>query len=218
MMDSLSEREQALGRIEQKLAALTESPLFSYRERRGYLPVPGQGNPQAKIMLVGEAPGEKEAKTGKPFVGPSGKFLDELLHSISLNRKDIFITNIVKDRPPDNRDPTPEEIAIYAPLLLEQIQIIQPEVIVTLGRFAMSFVFEQFDVPAAEEKISRVHGQVFLAHGPSGEFHILPLYHPAVALYNLNQRKTLEEDIQGLKAFLHIKKGKEPPGVPLKQE
>jgi DNA polymerase len=201
MMDLHQQRTEALSEVSKKLARLTGSPLYAFRIEHGYQPVPGQGNPDAKIMLVGEAPGEREARTGKPFVGQSGKLLDELLSSISLDREDIFITNIVKDRPPENRDPTPEEIEIYAPLLLEQIEIIQPEVIVTLGRFAMTFILEQFHVPEAGEKISRLHGKVIRAHGPSGEIHIVPLYHPAVALYNIGQRKTLEEDFQVLKQF-----------------
>jgi DNA polymerase len=145
--------------IGKKLEDLTSSPLYAYRQENKYKPVLGEGSPTASIMFIGEAPGASEAKSGRPFVGASGRFLNEMLESIGLKREDVYITNIVKDRPPDNRDPKTEEIALYTPLLLEQIEIIQPQVIATLGRFAMDFILQTFDVAAQGQKISALHGQ-----------------------------------------------------------
>lgn len=152
--------------------------------------VPGDGNPDADIMFVGEAPGKKEDEQGVPFVGAAGKFLAEMLSGVGLKREDIYITNVVKYRPPDNRDPLPEEIASCMPWLHEQIRIIRPKVIVTLGRHAM----EHF-VPG--KKISEVHGQAFRrTFADIGEQVFFVLYHPAAALYNGSLRATLIADFQ----------------------
>ncbi len=145
--------------------------------------VPGEGSAEAAIMLVGEAPGAAEDREGRPFIGASGKFLAEMLESIGLTREDVFITNIVKYRPPENRDPLPDEIKIFKPYLQQQIDIIKPKVIITLGRHAMN-VF----LPGA--KISQIHGQPQIIDGQL----YLPLYHPAAALYNGSMRVTLKED------------------------
>lgn len=146
--------------------------------------VPGAGNPNAKIMFVGEAPGKNEDLTGQPFVGAAGRILDGLLELIGMTRDDVFITSIVKYRPPNNRDPKPEEKAAFLPYLTRQIEVIRPTLIAPLGRHGM----ESF-LPGA--KISQVHGTV--QHDASGRT-IFPLYHPAVALYNRNQLVVLEED------------------------
>ncbi|MDB5181285.1 MAG: Phage polymerase-related protein [Candidatus Saccharibacteria bacterium] len=154
----------------------------------------GSGNPDAEIVFVGEAPGKKEDLTGEPFVGAAGKFLDEMLQSVNLQRKDIYITNIVKYRPPNNRDPLPEEKKAFLPYLQAQLEVIQPKVVVTLGRHsANSFL--------PDLQISREHGhpkQVQLAFrdDPSQvlEVIILPLFHPAAALYNGGLRQTLLDD------------------------
>lgn len=145
--------------------------------------VPGEGSAEAAIMLVGEAPGSKEDREGRPFIGASGKFLTEMLESINLTREDVFITNIVKYRPPNNRDPKPDEIDAFRPYLREQINIIKPKIIITLGRHAMN-VF----LPGA--KIGDVHGSLQEIDGQM----YLPLYHPAAALYNGSMRVTLKED------------------------
>ena len=120
--------------IRDEAIALKQSPLYEYRTSNRYYPVIGEGSHDANIMFVGEAPGKNEAETGRPFCGAAGKFLTELIEGIGLKREQVYITNVVKDRPPENRDPTPEEIEIYAPFLDRQIDIIQPKVIATLGR------------------------------------------------------------------------------------
>jgi DNA polymerase len=190
-----------LRKVAEAVKALEASPLYAYRKAQGYHPVIGEGSHHATIMFIGEAPGEREARTGRPFVGASGRLLDELIASIGLRRADVYITNVVKDRPPENRDPTPEEIALYAPFLQRQIEIIQPQVIATLGRFSMDFILGQFNMPQQGQKISRLHGQTLQAQAPYGPVTVVPLFHPAVGLYNQNQRATLLEDFQALKAF-----------------
>ena len=195
------DRAARLAEVGKKLDGLIESPLYEHRLRNDYHPVLGEGSPHARILFIGEAPGKQEAKTGRPFVGASGRVLAELLASIDLDREDVYITNVVKDRPPDNRDPQAAEIELYRPLLAEQIDIIRPAVIATLGRFAMEFVFEHFGMKEVGGKISQLHGTVLTAHAPYGEVAVMPLYHPAVALYNQSQRGTLEEDFQALAQF-----------------
>lgn len=150
--------------------------------------VPGTGSAEAEIMFIGEAPGKKEDELGVPFVGAAGKFLDEMLASIRLKREDVYIANVCKCRPPENRDPMPEEIAICWPWLLEQIKIIQPKLIVTLGRHSM----ERF---ITGQKISRIHGTLVIKTVPGiGKQNFYTLYHPAAALYNGSMRETLLND------------------------
>ena len=192
-------RQAKLEAIAKELENLTESPLYSYRTENKYLPVPGEGSPYASIMLIGEAPGEWEAKSGRPFVGASGRLLDSLLQSIGLRRADVYITNVVKDRPPDNRQPTAPEIRLYTPFLQQQIAIIQPRVIATLGRFAMEFLFDFLQMPQKGQKISQMHGQSLEAQAAYGKVTVVPLYHPAVALYTAAQRETLTADVQVLR-------------------
>ncbi len=156
--------------------------------------VPGAGNANAKIMFIGEAPGKKEDETGVPFVGAAGKFLNELLASINVQREDVFIANCIKHRPPDNRDPLPEEIAMYAPWLQGQIDIINPKVIITLGRFSMDFVLGK------GLSISHVHGQEQLKN----ERIVIPMYHPAAALYNGSLRSVLLADFQKIPKILAL--------------
>jgi uracil-DNA glycosylase family 4 len=196
-----SSNQEKLDALAAELRDLTESPLYDYRKENGYKPVIGEGSPTADVLFIGEAPGKQEAKSGRPFVGASGRVLDELLESIGLDRGDVYITNVVKDRPPDNRDPHADEIDLYAPLLDRQIAIIQPKVIATLGRFAMDFVLSKFDAPQQGEKISRLHGQPIEVEAPYGSVTVVPLYHPAVALYNRDQRGTLEHDFRVLKSL-----------------
>jgi uracil-DNA glycosylase family 4 len=192
-------RFNALKKIENGLLELKDSPLYKYRTDNNYLPVIGEGSVSAKIMFIGEAPGKNEAKTGRPFCGAAGKILDELLQSIGLDRKDIYITNIVKDRPPENRDPLPKEIEIYGPFLDRQIEILKPKVIATLGRFSMQYIMEKFKLLIDLEPISKAHGKVYEAKTTYGKVKIIPLYHPAAAIYNQHLKSTLLKDFQVLK-------------------
>ncbi len=159
--------------------------------RKGCLQVvPGAGSAEAKIMFIGEAPGKKEDETGAPFVGAAGKFLDEMLEAIKLKRKDIYIANVCKCRPPENRDPLPAEVAICWPWLLAQIKIIQPRLIVTLGRHSMERFLPGF-------KISQIHGKA-MRRGIEGmgKQVFYTLYHPAAALYNGSMREMLFKDFK----------------------
>lgn len=157
--------------------------------------VAGDGNPDADIVFIGEAPGKNEDEQGVPFVGAAGKFLDEMLASIKLKREDVFITNIVKYRPPNNRDPEPSEKKEFFPYLMQQLEVIDPKVIIPLGRHSMNAFLPDF-------KISQVHGKVYrrklLIGGAEKQVLILPLYHPAAALYNGGMRNTLLEDFSAI--------------------
>jgi len=190
------DRFERMKAIRDELLTFKESPLYEYRTQNHYFPVIGEGSHHAHIMFIGEAPGENEAKQGRPFCGAAGRILDELLTSIGLQRKDVYITNIVKDRPPENRDPTPEEIALYAPFLDRQIKIIQPKAIATLGRFSTAYVMDRMGIGDKVTQISAMHGHCYIAQTDWGEINIVPLYHPAVALYNGSMRQTLKEDFQ----------------------
>jgi uracil-DNA glycosylase len=198
----MDERTEQLRQIREEVMNLTQSPLYEFRVENNYFPVIGQGNHYAKIMFIGEAPGENEAKTGRPFAGASGRVLDELLERVNLKRDDIYITNIVKDRPPKNRDPKKDEIALYAPFLKRQIEIIQPHVMATLGRFSMEFVLGLFDAPEKSQKISDLHGTTIKVNTSYGEAYVVPLYHPAVALYAASQKSELVEDFKALRPFV----------------
>lgn len=195
----MSDKAARLEALAEEIRALPESPLYAYRQENDYHPVIGEGDPDASILFIGEAPGGREAKTGRPFVGAAGRVLDSLLESIGLAREDVYITNVVKDRPPENRDPTAEEITCYAPYLTRQIEIIQPKVIATLGRFAMDFVLDHLDHEAQGEKISDLHGEILEATAPHGRVHVVPLYHPAASFYNQSLSATLREDFRTLK-------------------
>jgi DNA polymerase len=188
--------------IVDEVAALTESPLFKYRTENEYLPVIGEGSLTAKIFFVGEAPGKTEAETGKPFCGRSGKFLTEMLESIGLERKDVYITSVVKDRPQDNRDPTQKEIVLYGPYLDRQFDIIKPKVIVLLGRISMKYVFEKACIADKLETIGTMHGKVYEGKLSYGKVILLPLYHPAAALYNPKNKQVLLEDFKVVKKYI----------------
>jgi DNA polymerase len=193
-------------KIRDELFAFKQSPLYEYRTSNSYFPVIGEGSHDATIMFVGEAPGQNEAKTGRPFCGAAGKFLTELVEAIGLTREKVYITNIVKDRPPENRDPTPEEIELYGPFLDKQIDIIRPKVIATLGRHSMAYVMKKFDLDLELEAISKIHGKVFKANTRDGipcePIFIVTLYHPAAALYNGSMRGVLKKDFEVLKKFV----------------
>ncbi len=154
--------------------------------------VMGDGNPDARIVFIGEAPGKQEDIQGLPFVGASGKFLNEMLAQAGMERSDVYITNIVKYRPPENRDPTPDEKREFWPYLMRQLEIIKPVVVITLGRHSM----ECF-IPDA--KISTQHGQAKHVNYHELSFLVIPLYHPAAALYNGSMRQTLIDDFLAAK-------------------
>jgi DNA polymerase len=182
-------------KIRDEVFELKNSPLYQYRTENGFFPVIGEGNHDADIMFIGEAPGRNEAKTGRPFCGAAGKILDDLLASIKVPRENVYITNIVKDRPQNNRDPLPEEIEIYGPFLDRQIKIIEPKVIATLGRYSMEYIMKKFGLESELKTISLMHGKSF----DSGGLKIVPLYHPAATIYNRDLIKTLEEGFKILK-------------------
>lgn len=149
--------------------------------------VMGAGDSDADIVFIGEAPGKKEDEQGLPFVGAAGKFLNEMLAKANMDRGDVFITNIVKYRPPNNRDPLPEEKKEFWPYLLKQLQIIQPKVVITLGRHSMEYFLPGM-------KISQIHGQAKRIKFGDEKLIVVPLYHPAAALYNGGMRQTLIDD------------------------
>lgn len=192
-------RFEMMKKIRDELVELKDSSLYAYRKENNYFPVIGEGSHFAKIMFVGEAPGRNEAKTGKPFCGTAGKILDELLTSVGIKRSDVYVTNIVKDRPPENRDPLPDEIKAYWPFLDRQIEIIRPEIIATLGRFSMGYIMEKFKLFLDLEPISKAHGKSYDAEASYGAIKIIPLYHPAAAIYNQELKTTLLKDFDVLK-------------------
>lgn len=157
----------------------------------------GDGNADADIVFIGEAPGKKEDEQGVPFVGAAGKFLDEMLAQTGMRRSDVYITNIVKYRPPNNRDPLPEEKKAFWPYLVRQLNVIKPRVIVTLGRHSMEYFLP-------DQKISLVHGQLARIAFENTELVVVPLYHPAAALYNGSLRTTLIDDFTQLPNIINI--------------
>ena len=205
------QKSMRLKRLNDKLCADDRLPLYEYRIEKGHFSVFGEGNCDAKIMLVGEAPGANEAKTGRPFCGASGKVLDEMLDSVGLDRRKVYITNVVKDRPPENRDPFPREIQAYAPLLRKQIEIIAPRVIVTLGRHSMSHVMHMCGLESDLRPISEIHGRRFVGKIGKNSFNIVTLYHPAVALYNGAMRKVLKRDFKNILTNSNEKKKAKNP-------
>ena len=152
----------------------------------------GVGNPQARVMIVGEAPGKNEDLQGEPFVGAAGQYLNELLAFAGLKREDIYIANVLKCRPPGNRDPQPEEIQLCTPYLREQTRTIDPEFIVTLGNFSTKFILK------TEVGITRLHGKLQRA----GKFKVFPIFHPAAAIYDRSKRDVMETDFRTLGALL----------------
>lgn len=182
-----AEREAELAKLNEEVRACPLCDLSKTRKRA----VPGEGPVDAEIMFIGEAPGYHENEQGRPFIGQAGRFLDELLASIDLDRGKVYITNVVKCRPPNNRDPLPHEIEACAPYLDRQIALIKPKVIVTLGRFSMAKFF-----PGAS--ISRIHGQPKRAGGVI----YFPMYHPAAALHRGDLVATVKEDMLKLPALV----------------
>lgn len=179
--------EEILKQIATEVSTCTKCNLCKGRTKS----VPGEGSLQAKILFIGEGPGFHEDKQGRPFVGPSGQLLEELLKSINLKRSDVFITNVVKCRPPENRDPLPDEITACNDYLDRQIAALKPQVIVTLGRISMSKFF-------SGEKISQIHGR---AHKKDG-YICIPMFHPAAALRTPGYNVALREDFKKIPLVL----------------
>lgn len=196
-MENLKKIEQELKKIKDEVVNCRKCSLYKTRT----YPVIGEGNHQAKIMFVGEAPGVQEDKTGRPFCGAAGKILDELLASVGIEREDVYITNILKDRPPGNRDPQKEEIEACVLYLERQIEVIKPEIICPLGRYSMEFLMERFGLKDEIEPISKIHGKVFEAKTLFQKLKIIPFYHPAVATYNPNMKEILKKDFKILEKF-----------------
>lgn len=185
-MGTMDNKEKALTELKAEMDADALLPLWGQASL-----VFGEGDPASEVMFIGEAPGFHEDRLGRPFVGQAGKLLDRLLETIRWPRSTVYITNILKRRPPENRDPLPEEIEAYAPYLTRQIDIINPKVIATLGRFAMDFF-----LPAA--KISRDRGRAVVI----GSRVVVPLYHPAAALRSTAVLHELEADFKKLPQIL----------------
>lgn len=196
------EKSDSMENVRDEVLNLINSPLYIYRIENNYSPVIGEGSQEASILFVGEAPGKKEAESARPFCGRSGTFLDEMLSSINLDREKVYIANLVKDRPQDNRDPTREEIDLYGPFLDRQIQIIKPKVVVMLGRLSMNYLFEKAGIKENLLPIGGMHGKPFEGDFGYGSVTLLPLYHPAAALYNPKMRSLLFEDFKKLEQYI----------------
>ena len=182
--------------LDETVRTCTRCPLAETRTNA----VPGEGPVSARIMFVGEAPGKNEDTKGAPFVGRAGSILDGLLAEIGIARDEVFITNIVKCRPPKNRDPSPEEIEACRPYLDDQLSLIRPMVIVPLGRFAMRWVLESYGI--APGPISEVHGKIYRILTITGERIIIPVYHPAATIYRPAYREMLAADFKTIRAVL----------------
>jgi len=181
-------KQQQLDDIRQKI--LDDDPVPELRKDATQL-VFSDGNPEAELVFIGEAPGKNEDQQGKPFVGAAGKFLDQMLEMIGLKRADVYITNIVKYRPPNNRDPYPEEKQIFLPYLESQLEVIQPKLTVTLGRHSLNCFLPDLSISAVHGQPKRFKERVYL-----------PLFHPAAALYNGAMRQTLIDDFALIPAII----------------
>lgn len=181
-----------LDKVREKILSEMQCPLKDAAKNLVF----GKGNPDASILFIGEAPGAKEDELGIPFVGAAGKELDKLLRSINLTLDDVYIANILKYRPPENRDPNIDEIYRHTPYLIEQIKIIKPKIICTLGNYSTKFVLAQFNIPNMKKisGITQLHGKANPITIDGTEFLVIPLYHPAAMLYNPNLRAILAED------------------------
>lgn len=189
-----------MGAVADEVKACRKCGLWKGRKNA----VPGEGNLDATVMFIGEAPGYWEDVKGRPFVGAAGKFLDELLSRGGFSRGEVYITNVVKCRPPGNRDPLPGEIETCTPYLNRQISIIKPKFIVTLGRHAASYILPKAGFET--EGITKIHGRVYEANIFGFKVVIIPMYHPAAALYNAKYRDALNRDFQLLRLEIERRK------------
>lgn len=186
------EKKEDLSKLKEEISGCRRCLLYQTAKQA----VSGEGNPEAKIFLIGEAPGFWEDRMGKPFVGEAGKILDKLLASIGLGREEIFIGNVVKHRPPQNRDPGKKEIEACRFWLWQQIKIIRPKLIMTLGRFALAEFFP-------DDKISQVHGQKKSYRLTDERKTIIPMFHPAAVLYNRRMQILLEQDFLKIRPLIN---------------
>ena len=191
-------KQELLDELKRKMQKDVSLPL---REGATQL-VFGEGNVDTDLYFLGEAPGYYEDREGRPFVGLAGKLLDQLIQSIGLARSDVYISNVVRFRPPANRDPEPDEIAAFVSYVDREIEIINPKIIVTLGRFSMSKFLP-------EARISSVHGKVFSVDFLSKKMTVVPMYHPAAALRSTAILASIKEDFQKIKDFLEGREGSE---------
>ncbi|MAG02884.1 uracil-DNA glycosylase [Candidatus Pacearchaeota archaeon] len=161
----------------------------------------GKGNPEASIIFIGEAPGRNEDEQGEPFVGAAGKNLNRLLEKVGLSLDDVYIANILKYRPPENRDPTPDEIMMHTPYLLRQIKVIRPKVVCSLGNYATKFFFAKGDVEDMKNQpgITNVHGKARMIEINEAEIKLIPLFHPAAIIYNRKLLVDWENDMEIIK-------------------
>ena len=196
---SVATKQEQLDAIAQQITVDAVAPELA--EQATQL-VFGEGNPEASVVLIGEAPGKQEDIQGKPFVGASGKFLSEMLEMIGMKREDIYITNIVKYRPPDNRDPSPAEKKAFLPYLQSQLEVIQPKIVVTLGRHSMNCFLPDLQISKVHGQPKRVRLSLKVDSADTLSVVILPLYHPAAALYNPLQRQTLIDDFALIPAII----------------
>lgn len=188
--------QSTLAGIAQEVESCQQCPLYQKANRA----VPGQGSDKSKIVFIGEAPGIREDRQGIPFCGPAGQLLDQLLSGINLKREDVFIGNIIKHRPPNNRDPEPNEIKACFPFLVRQLNILKPELIVTLGRYALNIFLPTYSISQIHGQPKRIDWQLS-PYFKDQEIYkkkivILPLYHPAVALYRNSMKEILEKDFK----------------------
>lgn len=194
----MTEKEKEMEKFKKECLEFCYShPLY----QKGTYPVLGEGSLDAKIMLIGEAPGYYESISGHPFCGAAGKVLDELLDSIGIKREEVYITNVVKLRPPNNRDPRLEEIKTFGPYLERQIEIIKPEIICPLGRYSMQFLMEKFGLENEIQSIGKIHGKVFKTKTILPGLFLISLYHPATVTYNPNMKEILKKDFKILEKF-----------------
>jgi DNA polymerase len=177
----------SLEEIARRVRACTDCPLSAGRTHA----VPGEGPSDAKVMFIGEGPGYHEDQQGRPFVGPAGRFLEALLASIDMRREQVFIANMVKCRPPNNRDPLPAEIAACSKYLDRQVELVDPRLIVTLGRYSLAKFFPKESIGRARGRAREVDGRT-----------VYPMMHPAAALHRQELRRTIEEDIKAIPALL----------------
>jgi DNA polymerase len=184
----------SLEEINSKIRACRKCPLGDLSTNH----VPGEGNPKADLLFVGEAPGKNEDLKGKPFCGKAGRVLDELLKISGYKREDIYIANILKCRPPRNRNPKPAEIKLCTPYLIRQLKAIQPKIICCLGNFSSIFIMNKFNLSGKVHPIGKIHGKIFMPPGLN-TLKIVPLYHPASATYNPNMINILKKDFRMLK-------------------
>ena len=200
MSDPSTELRTGLEELYRRIASCPDCDLCQTRTHA----VPGEGPANAEVMFVGEAPGFYEDQQARPFVGPAGRFLDELIASAGLRRDQVYITNVIKCRPPDNRDPLPTEIEACRQHLQRQIELIKPRLIVTLGRYSLAWFFPR-------DAIGKVHGNLRLRDG----IHILHMYHPAAALHAGNMRKVIEEDFRKIpEALEKARQSQQPISIP----